>query len=146
MYPAAFSTPWQGGPPWKGVPVTSVGALNPNRSVAMFSNAGKWIMCHRPGAALMSCYPCIDGSEQSSYKLWVPEEGWRETVDPDDFSSGFAVWSGTSFAAPLFAGEVAQYLFENGTDRCPQDKAVERCDAAVEACRLKPVKKPMEES
>ena len=39
-------------------------------------------------------------------------------LDPDDFSSGFAIWSGTSFAAPLFAGEVAQYLFENGTDRC----------------------------
>jgi hypothetical protein len=31
----------------------------------------------------------------------------RETIDPDDFSGGFAVWSGTSFAAPVAAGELA---------------------------------------
>jgi hypothetical protein len=114
--------------------------------MAMFSNAGKWIVCHRPGAAVMSCYPRINGSEQSSYKLFVPDEGWRETVDPDDFSSGFAVWSGTSFAAPLFAGEIAQYLFENGTARCAQDAAVKRCSGAVEACVRKPMKRPETES
>ena len=28
----------------------------------------------------------------------------RESIDPDNFSAGFALWSGTSFAAPLFAG------------------------------------------
>ncbi len=31
-------------------------------------------------------------------------------MDPDDFSSGFGVWSGTSFAAPVLAGEVAAAL------------------------------------
>jgi hypothetical protein len=28
----------------------------------------------------------------------------RQSPDLDDFRGGFAVWSGTSFAAPLFAG------------------------------------------
>jgi subtilisin family serine protease len=93
----------------------------------------------------MSCYPVINGSGQSSYKLWVPDDdlpkkgSWRETLDPDDFTSGFAIWSGTSFAAPLFAGEVAQFLFENGTERVPQGQAVTRCDAAVDACVKRPV-------
>ena len=87
----------------------------------------------------MSCYPVVNGSGQSSYKLWVPDEGWRETLDMDDFSSGFAVWSGTSFAAPLFAGEVAQYLFENGTERVAQGKAVTRCVDAVNNCVREPV-------
>ena len=34
----------------------------------------------------------------------------RGTIDPDDYSSGFAAWSGTSFAAPVLAGEVAKGL------------------------------------
>jgi subtilisin family serine protease len=31
----------------------------------------------------------------------------RCTVDPDDYTGGFGVWSGTSFATPVFAAEVA---------------------------------------
>jgi serine protease len=34
----------------------------------------------------------------------------RETIDPDDFSGGFGLWSGTSFAAPIAAGELAAAL------------------------------------
>ena len=34
----------------------------------------------------------------------------RTSLDPDDFSSGFGVWSGTSFAAPVFAGQLAREL------------------------------------
>jgi hypothetical protein len=35
---------------------------------------------------------------------------WRTGLDPDDFSCGFGVWSGTSFAAPVFAGQLAAAL------------------------------------
>jgi hypothetical protein len=39
----------------------------------------------------------------------------RESIDPDDFRGwrkrgGFAVWSGTSFAAPVVAGKIANAL------------------------------------
>ncbi len=38
----------------------------------------------------------------------------RGAVDLDDYSSGFGVWSGTSFAAPALAGDIAKDL---GNDR-----------------------------
>jgi subtilisin family serine protease len=46
------------------------------------------------------------------YRFLMPGEGWRETIDPDDFSSGFGTWSGTSFAAPILAGQLAQCLVD----------------------------------
>jgi hypothetical protein len=38
----------------------------------------------------------------------------RESHDPDDFSSGFAVWSGTSFAAPIAAAFLVNEMAEFG--------------------------------
>ncbi|MEP7178730.1 MAG: S8/S53 family peptidase [Pseudonocardiales bacterium] len=115
-YPAAF-TPYPGGqiPAFDAncVPLISVGALNPDGTIALFSNAGPWVACHRPGAALVSTFPVtFNASAESSYRAFVPGEGWRETIDPDDFRSGFGTWSGTSFAAPVLAGELAQCLLE----------------------------------
>jgi subtilisin family serine protease len=95
------------------VPVISVGALNPDRTIALFSNAGPWVSCHRPGAALVSTFPIsFDASEQALYRVDLAGEGIRSTIDPDNFHSGFGTWSGTSFAAPVLAGELAQCLLD----------------------------------
>jgi subtilisin family serine protease len=116
MYPAAF-TPYPGGKVENfeagSVPLISVGALNPDRTIALFSNAGPWVTCHAPGAALVSTFPVtFDAAAQSSYRVDVPGDGVRATIDPDNFHSGFGTWSGTSFAAPVLAGELAQCLVE----------------------------------
>ncbi len=118
VYPAAFA-PHDGGRVSAAkpgiVPVTSVGSLNPNGTVALFSNAGKWVSAWLSGAALVSTMPTgLNGGLTPSVSV-VDRLGMRRSsIDPDDFSGGFGVWSGTSFAAPLFAGHLAQALWETG--------------------------------
>ncbi|WP_341359357.1 S8/S53 family peptidase [Georgenia sp. M64] len=114
LYPAAFA-PHDGGPvqPDGCVPVTSVAATNPDGSVALFANAGAWVSCWHPGAALVSTMPVtFQGGRQPRVSYAGPGGHRRATLDPDDFGSGFAVWSGTSFAAPVMAGLLAARLLD----------------------------------
>lgn len=113
LYPAAFALK----PVPAGVPVISVGALNVNGTKAMFSNDGDWVTAWAPGAHVVSTYPVdIDASRAPEIRIPVnrkPASDWppgREALDPDDFSAGFAIWSGTSFAAPYAAALVARSL------------------------------------
>jgi subtilisin family serine protease len=123
FYPAAYSPHPAGlatAPDHDCVPVISVGATNPNeRSVALFSNAGEWVACHRVGAAVVSTFPRdANGSMQPSEATTVVGDGLRSTIDPDDFTNGsrggFGTWSGTSFASPILAGELAQAHLDGG--------------------------------
>ena len=141
-YPAAFA-PWspslEGGPGDDGhgddaVPVVAVGATNPDGSVALFSNAGPWVRTWRPGAGLVSTVPTtFDGGRSPSVELVVDGQH-RATIDPDDFRSGFATWSGTSFAAPVLAGDLAACLNESralSADGREQADAVAAARAAL---------------
>jgi subtilisin family serine protease len=93
------------------VPVSAVGARNPDGTIAWFSNDGPWVKYLRPGASLVSTFPdTYDGSAEPSYQVLNRRGEIRSSFDPDDFISGFGVWSGTSFAAPVLAGEVAAAL------------------------------------
>lgn len=111
-YPAALSQSAAGGP----LPLAlAVGALNPNGSKAFFSNDGVWVDYWATGAAVVSTLPTdFDGSENALYSakaaaaFGAPQR--RRTLDPDDFRAGFASWSGTSFAAPFVAAELARGL------------------------------------
>jgi subtilisin family serine protease len=128
MFPAAF-TPHLGGIVAKAdpnqVPLVSVGALNPNgRTIALFSNGGDWVRSYRPGASIISTLPTtFNASGQPGWALDIPGEGPRSSIDPDDFTGGFASWSGTSFAAPYLAGEIAAALLSG---RCGGVDAVDR--------------------
>jgi subtilisin family serine protease len=92
-----------------------VGALNPDQhSVALFSNTGPWVRVYEPGAAVVSTMPPFQGGLEPMARTRAYGRV-RESIDPDDFArrdaeGGFAVWSGTSFAAPYLAGKVANWL------------------------------------
>lgn len=131
-FPAAFG-PWDGdGCPidWDGpwAPLVSVGALNPNgRCDALFSNVGPWVRAHAPGAAVLSTMPVtFQGglqAEAASQAFGRP----RASIDPDDFTAGFGLWSGTSFAAPLMAGRLAAAMLDGRslpTDPVDRGRAV----------------------
>jgi len=118
IYPAAFA-PHPGGPQDdpSAVPVTAVGALNPNSTIALFSNEGPWVRFRRAGASLVSTMPTTyNASLQPTQAVRNTRREWRATIDADDFSSGFGVWSGTSFAAPVFAGQLAAELLRRRLD------------------------------
>jgi hypothetical protein len=114
MFPAAF-TPYPGGlvsaPDASCAPVISVGATNPDGTTALFSNAGAWVVCSQPGAGVVSTFPAFDASGGAAYSFGAPA-GQRATIDPDNFTSGFGIWSGTSFAAPVLAGKFAQSIVD----------------------------------
>ena len=124
FYPAAFAQPPA---PAGQVPLISVGALNPNRTTAVFSDGGTWINAWAWGAAMVSTFPVdIQGSRSPEIRIRTrpgtgltpgdPYAGEREALDPDDYRSGFALWSGTSFSAPLVAAHIARALLREKTD------------------------------
>jgi hypothetical protein len=132
FYPAAFAI--QTAP----VPVISVGALNPNGTKAVFSNEGNWVTAWAQGAAVVSAYP-VDANASRTPELRVRAlaRADRESLDPDDYSGGFAVWSGTSFSAPGLAALIAGSLLDGAAgdglrlDQPGVQAARERAAAAV---------------
>lgn len=95
-------------------PVISVGALNPNGSKALFTNETP--TCYATGVNVISTFP-QDANASRQPLLQVPAVNradlpqFRQSPDVDDHThSPFAVWTGTSFAAPHIAAHLARAL------------------------------------
>jgi subtilisin family serine protease len=134
FYPAAFADL----PAKRGVPVISVGALNPNGSKALFSDDGRWVRAWATGALVVSTFPAdVDGSREPEVRVpavvppGVRVPGERAALDPDDYAGGFALWSGTSFSGPGIAGVVAAELLAGAESGGGLSLADSGADAAV---------------
>lgn len=122
FYPAAFAA---GPRVSEAAPTISVGALNPNGTVAMFSNDGPWLSAFATGAAMVSTYPSfVEGSANPGEEN-VRHGRKRESLDPDDFRSGYALWSGTSFAGPVIAAKLAAAMLKDS----PVDMAAQNAQS-----------------
>ncbi|MCU1537511.1 MAG: hypothetical protein JWP82_1862 [Humibacillus sp.] len=119
-------------------PVCSVGASNPNgATTALFSNPLTVINAVRAGVSLVSTVPLTDGMGQPSSSV-SGLTGVRCTVDPDDYTGGFGLWSGTSFATPVFAAEVTAALVDSGRLATVTPAAMrERSLTALRSCLKK---------
>jgi hypothetical protein len=138
FYPAAFATHTRNCRPL----VLSVGALNTNGTKAMFSNNGAWVKNWATGVGLVSTYPTDIRGPQQPWRVLTSQH--RATPDSDDFVSGFAVWDGTSFAAPLLAAKLANALicdessltdFSEATTKQRAQRALRRATAESKEAR-----------
>ena len=134
-YPAAFAIQ----PPFADeniCPLVSVAALNPDRTVALFSNDGPWVLAHDYGANIVSTAPTtIQGGLSAVAAVFDNEQRrTRSTIDPDRYSGGFATWSGTSFAAPTMTGRFLEALSAL-SETAHTDRRVEIIEALLKEAR-----------
>jgi subtilisin family serine protease len=95
MWPAALSSP-------TFPTVVSVAGLKPDMHPAPWSTRGYWVTCSTIGQGLLSTY--VQGQDP-------PQPGGPGQVFGPD---SWAVWSGTSFAAPQIAGALARRYQDEG--------------------------------
>jgi hypothetical protein len=107
--------------------LVSVGALNPDLSQAAYSNFGDWVMVWTVGTALVSAMPLF--GHQRLHR--EPASNYLE----DNLASGFARWSGTSFAAAVTAGLIAAAIMDDDDDQVAPDAAHGRAGRALDRMR-----------
>jgi subtilisin family serine protease len=91
--------------------VVGVAALDPDMQPTTWSSRGYWVTCATIGQGVLSTY--VEGRESAEVD-----------PDPDVFpADAWAVWNGTSFAAPQIAGAVARAA--QVLDIAPQDALVQ---------------------
>ncbi|MBB5872618.1 hypothetical protein F4553_006052 [Allocatelliglobosispora scoriae] len=105
VYPAVFADQQFSGKAPK-TQMVSVGALNPDGSQAAYSNYGRWVQHTQVGTALISTMPVFGRA---------PASDGATPYEPNHLTSGFARWSGTSFATGVLSGLIAAALTDDPT-------------------------------
>jgi Subtilase family len=84
------------------LPVVAVAGLRADLTPSDWSSRGPWVDCSTIAEGILS--PYVQG-----------QESWEIDPRPDSFPrDAWAVWTGTSFAAPQIAGAVARLCHEDG--------------------------------
>jgi hypothetical protein len=93
------------------LPVVAVAGLRADLQPAAWSSRGDWVDCATIAEGILSTYVVGEESREA------------DPTEPDKFlpPDPWAVWSGTSFAAPQIAAAVARICLEEGLGRRPQD-------------------------
>ncbi|MDX8147920.1 S8 family serine peptidase [Lentzea sp. BCCO 10_0061] len=138
FWPAALATRIVEDEITEGPPVVSVGARNPNGTKTLFTNDAIWVTTWALGAGVVSTFPeNTDGSGNPRYRVIAENAaaddrlGIRESLETDNFGSGYAIWAGTSFAAPAVAAQIARLLKESPEAELSQRTTLKRAKAAV---------------
>ena len=101
VYPAAFAAE-------KGLSVVSVGAFTTPTQRAPYSNYGPWVREWRRGTNLVSIMPLTTTVAVGASR--VGEQPAAGLLGELDKGNGYAWWNGTSFAAALYAAELANQM------------------------------------
>jgi subtilisin family serine protease len=89
--------------------VVSVGARISKKEWAPYSNRGPWVHEARNGTNIISTHPqTFHGA--AAQQITQPPMPISDAHDMVADSAGFVWWSGTSFAAAIYAGQLAGKL------------------------------------
>jgi hypothetical protein len=127
VYPAAFAAEQRGS---VRTPLVSVGALDPDGTVAPYSNTGEWVTLLAPGTGLVSTAPQVSGV------TWpdplVEQAAVGPYPNPNHLARGFARWGGTSFSAAWVSAKIASHLLDEPHGAGLMDLGVEATHARAE--------------
>jgi hypothetical protein len=99
--------------------VVAVGALS-DCAPAWFSNYGPWVDVSAPGVDVLGRFAVTAGKGEDLDKILVaeasdPTNTTGKALTAAGFTSGWATWSGTSFAAPFVTARIAKAIEDDPT-------------------------------